>query len=471
MGFNSRMINKLELEYEYLKRLSKGGFHRDQALRANAAKIIYLDKQVKASKYARDADREDGPMFIGYGGARGGGKSFWSLAQAGGDDCQRQPGLRVLFLRNVGKAALESLNHLRQAALSNIPHRFKTSGEIIFENGSFIKSGHFRHEKDIDSYLGQEYDVIILEEATLLKASKFNDIKTVLRTNKPNWRPRMYVTTNPGGIGHAFFKKQFIDPYKQGRETTTRFIPATSVDNPNLNKEYLGILKTLTGWKRKAWLDGDWDIAQGQYFSTFNDLHHIREFEAQKHWDYWLGFDYGRVHNTAVVLLGRDGDGHIYCVDEHVRSQLLPSQHAVFMKQMCLRHGVPVGSLRSIEAGHDVFSTTHTTNTISDDYRECGFSMDRADIGRINGASELLTLLGDPESSDGIILPPRITFHKRCVQTVESIKTMIHDPKRPDDVLKTDYDEESGEIGDDPYDACRYGVMKYRSTAQLVSGL
>lgn len=77
---------------------------------------------------------------------------------------------------------------------------------LTFENGSRIIAGHFQHESDIDACLGLEYDVIGIEEVTTLSARKHQDISTCCRTSKPNWRPRIYSTTNPGGLGHAWYR-------------------------------------------------------------------------------------------------------------------------------------------------------------------------------------------------------------------------------------------------------------------------
>ena len=62
-------------------------------------------------------------------------------------------------------------------------------GVLTFGNGSRIIAGHFQAEKDIDAYLGLEYDVIGIEEATTLTSRKHQDISTCCRTSKPNWRP------------------------------------------------------------------------------------------------------------------------------------------------------------------------------------------------------------------------------------------------------------------------------------------
>jgi hypothetical protein len=80
------------------------------------AKVFFQPRQLVASKAARLWDQADGPTAIGYGGARGGGKSHWLLAQMGADDCQRVPGLKCLLLRKVGKANVEHFEDLRRAA-------------------------------------------------------------------------------------------------------------------------------------------------------------------------------------------------------------------------------------------------------------------------------------------------------------------------------------------------------------------
>jgi hypothetical protein len=77
--------------------------------------------------------------MLGYGGARCGGKSHWLIAQMGGDDCQRFPGLKCLLLRKVGKSNLESFGDLRRRIFRKLPHFFSVSNkELTFANGSVI---------------------------------------------------------------------------------------------------------------------------------------------------------------------------------------------------------------------------------------------------------------------------------------------------------------------------------------------
>ena len=133
------------------------------------------------------------------------------------------PGLKCLLLRKVGKSNKENFNDFRLRVLRHIPHTYSAStGILTFPNGSRIIIGHFQKESDIDIYLGLEYDVIGIEEATTLTHRKFQDICTCCRTSKPDWRPRIYSTTNPGGVGHQWYFKKFIVPFRQGTETDRR---------------------------------------------------------------------------------------------------------------------------------------------------------------------------------------------------------------------------------------------------------
>lgn len=88
------------------------------------AGVILQERQLAASAAARLCDQADGPTAVGYGGARGGGKSHWLLAQMGADDCMRVPGLKCLLLRKVGKSVMESFEDLRRRIFTGLKHEF-----------------------------------------------------------------------------------------------------------------------------------------------------------------------------------------------------------------------------------------------------------------------------------------------------------------------------------------------------------
>lgn len=449
-------ITRLSPTDRYIAAARAAGCPADQVRNFLRAGVVLQPRQLQASAAARLCDQPNGPTRVGYGGARGGGKSHWAAAQIGADDCQRQPELKVLFLRKVLKYARESFNDLRRAAYHSLPHKFnENSGRVEFPNGSSIVLGHFKNESDIDNYLGLQYDVIAIEEANTLTRRKKLDIYSCLRTAKPNWRPRGYETTNPGGVGHAEFKREFIEPWRARRETDTRFIPATVDDNRFINKEYKTQLERLTGWQLRAWRYGDWDIASGQYFSNFDRaVHVVRPFQVPVTWPVWGGLDYGFTHYTAAYLATRDNDGTVYIIGEHAERKVLVPDHAAAIRAMAERLAGGWHRVETFVAGADVFGARGAERTVAEQYADAGISLTPANSDRISGATTILDLLGDPARGRR----PRLHIFDTCARLTDCLPAMQHDPNRPEDVLKVDTDDD-GQGGDDFYDAARYTIM------------
>ena len=471
-------------EYEvYLKAGQDAGCPEDQMRNLERAGIVLQPRQLLASAAARQCDHPNGPTAVGYGGARGGGKSHWLLAQMGADDCQRVAGLKCLLLRKVGKANAEHFEDLRRRLFTGLKHEFSGyRGLLTFPNGSRIVAGHFQAEKDIDAYLGLEYDVIGIEEATTLSPRKHQDISTCCRTSKPDWRPRIYSTSNPGGVGHGWYRTKYIVPFLHAKEVDTRFIPARVDDNAYNNPEYRKVLESLGGWQKRAWLDGDWDIAAGQFFNTFRrEVHVVDEFDDGRGVEWFAALDYGFTHYTVILLACTDGDGNIFVVDEHAERKWLPDRHAAAFHAMLARHkvaprmaartdewGNPVTvwggarELKRIVAGADVFSRQSDGSTVAQQYGKLGIRLQQATMDRVNGWAEVLQRLGDVDGG----VPPRLFFHRRCGRVIETLPYLQHDPNRPEDVLKVDADDD-GVGGDDAADCLRYLVATKRPTVMI----
>ncbi len=453
------------------------GCHLDQMQNFVRAGVVLQPRQLAASAAARLCDRPGGPTAVGFGGARGGGKSFWLVAQMGLDDCQRFPGLKCLLLRKVGKSNIENFEDLRRRLFPRLPHEWATSrATLTFANGSRIIAGHFQCEKDIDAYLGLEYDVIGIEEATTLTSRKYHDIVTCNRTSRPGWRPRIYSTTNPGGVGHAWYRTTYVTPFHQRLETDTRFIPATVFDNPFTNAEYRQVLENLAGWQRRAWLHGDWDIAAGQFFTTFRrDIHVVDHFNVNGDVEWFAALDYGFNHYTVVLLGCRDTDGNLCVMDEHSARAWVPARHAEAIKAMLQRHHValePRGqysiALRRFVAGPDVFNRNSQGATIATQYKELGISLRSTVDDRVNGWAAIHQGLGDPAAG----VRPKLFIHRRCTRLIDCLPALQHDPGRPEDVLKVNPDDD-GIGGDDAADALRYLVASrsLKITAMKLRGL
>jgi len=350
-----------------LRAANETGVSFEQAQQLTESGYFPLPWQWKFHAIARLADKIDGPVDIGLGGARGPGKSHCVLSQVALDDCQRIPGLKCLFLRQTGMAAKESFDDLvDKVILGHIP--FKRTGFVLtFENKSRILLGGFRDVNDIDKYIGIEYDLMIVEELDQLTEEKYTKLRGSLRTSKSNWRPRIYTSFNPGGIGHAFVKKRYILPFRERRQKETRFIGSTYKSNPYLNQEYVEYLEGLEGDLGKAWREGDWDLFKGQVFSEWRNLKHVIEEP-----DYPLelcykvvGFDWGYNNPGCAFWIAFTPDVRAYGYRELYQSGKNPQEWANQMKIF-----LQVEKVNEVVLPHDCFSHLGGNETIATIFEE-----------------------------------------------------------------------------------------------------
>lgn len=445
----------------------KYGNPREQIENFVKAGVLLQPKQMEIAAKCRECDQPDGPKAILAGGGRGSGKSNAILAQIFCDDCQRVPGLKVLCLRKVGRANKEQIEDFRKKLLVNLPHNYREQAqEIKFVNGSMVILGNFKDEKDIDKYLGLEYDLIYIMESNQLTQSKKINILSCLRTNKPNWRPRCYQDTNPGGIDHAANKKLFVEPWKAGKETETRYIHTTVDDNAFVDKGYKEFLAKLVGWQREAWLYGSWEFMAGAFFSNFHPDTHVypndqTDINMRRSIIRWFaGLDYGYSHPNAFVLGCEDENGNIWIPAVYSASNTLIEEHAANIRDLLSLFNLEVEDLEFIAAGRDCFRVDKDGSTVATEYQERGILLTAVHIDRINAWSQVAEVFGDVAHQ----IRPRCFIHKNCTGLIEQIQAAQSDPKKPNDVQKMNADPETGEGGDDLLESLRnLCVMAYSS--------
>ena len=268
----------------------------------------------------------DTHRHIGYGGARGGGKS-WAVRVKSLLLCLKWAGIKILIVRKTYKELTN--NHiipLQQMIPSTVAKYNKTDKVFTFVNGSTIWFGYCNCDSDLDQYQGAEYDVIFFDEATQLKEEWLKKINLAVR--QPNGLPkRTYYTMNPGGVSHNYLKRLFIERKYEGAEIPENynFIQALVTDNKvlmEISPEYKAELEALPPKLRKAWLEGDWDIFEGMFFEEFADrpdnyedrqwTHVIAPFEIPSDWTIYRGLDWGYNKPSAVGWFAVSPDNVIY---------------------------------------------------------------------------------------------------------------------------------------------------------------
>lgn len=438
----------------------QAGCPRDQVETFMGRGYIPYPWQWKFHAAAREADKPDGPTQIGLGGARGPGKSFCVMSQVMLDDCQRVENLKVLFLRQTSKAASESFDDLIfKTVTGKIPFS-KTRDTIVFNNRSRVLLGGFKDARDIDKYVGIEYDLIVIEELNQITQEKYTMLRGSLRTSKENWRPRIYASFNPGNIGHQHVKSLFVEPHKLGTETDTRFIPSNYRQNPNINREYIDYLESLQGILGKAWREGDFDYAAGQAFNELSEeIHIIDPVELPPGTEYFMGFDPGYYHPFYIVAFAIVPDGTTYVVAYDTGREMSSFEQAQKIKD--IKENLKAKSIE-LHVGHDAWSVGRTggkslVEELMDDGITAanGYMLAKAITDRSNGVQTIHRYLDPRNYKDN---KPRLFFFRNTAPVYDVLTQMQVKPNDPFDVLKVDAND-MGEGGDDAYDAFRYGLM------------
>lgn len=226
-----------------------------------------------------DAPNEKQKLFLasthkhtGFGGARGGGKS-WAVQTKATLLALHYAGIKILIVRRTFPELVNNhINPLR-GRLHGIAKYNKTEKVFTFINGSTIKFGYCNNDKDLDQYQGAEYDVIFLDEATQLQEMWIKKITACVR-GVNEFPKRIYYTCNPGGASHGYFKRLFIDRnYEEGENSEDYcFVQSLVTDNKALMEsqpDYIKQLEALPPKLRDAWLYGRWDVYEGQFFEDF----------------------------------------------------------------------------------------------------------------------------------------------------------------------------------------------------------
>ena len=373
-----------------------------------------------------------------YGGARGGGKS-WVVRAKATLLALNYPGIKIIILRRTYADLWQ--NHvleLRKLLEPDIATYRDSEKAMVFPNGSRIRFGYCAAEADVLQYQGQEYDIMFLDEATQFTEYMYNCL--VASNRGANEFPhRMYLTCNPGGVGHAWVKRLFIDKdYTEAENPDDyEFIPAKVYDNKVLvdkDPEYVRMLETLPEDMRRAWLDGDWNVFAGQYFAEWrDDIHVIDPIEIPGWWRRYFAMDYG-LDMLAGYWIAIDGEGNGYVYREIYESGLIASDAAMRIKEA---NGDD--KIEQWLAPPDLWNRRNDTGrSVADIFMEQGIPLVKVDNDRINGWQDVHEWL-KPRDSRDIITGDKtriagLRFFRNCKQVIRCLPMVQYDAHKPNDV-------------------------------------
>lgn len=416
---------------------------------------------------AQEAFHRSNAFEIGYGGAAGGGKTE-SILRESLRQVDKPSYTAALFRRTYPELELSLINKAREV-FPNHGGKPKDGGKIWYfptkekTRPARIIFAHLEHDHDVHKYQSAEFDVLGFDEATSFSDYQYSYMRSRVRGKDQSIRRYVMAATNPGNIGHTWFKKRFVDnrvPYqkywfklvnqeevecdKSDPDALSRvFIPARVYDNPTLlgaDPKYLARLRSLPDKERRMLLDGSWDVFEGQYFSDWNIARHVIEpFTIPGHWKRVSATDYGATKPFCTLWGAQDPDkGDLYIYREYYVAGKEADEHG---RQIYL-----LGKDEEVQwnaADPSIFpSKSDRGQSILAQLVKGGYKKfipaNNARLAGWNAVKQLMRPknMEDPEDAK----QPNIYVFKNCTNLIRTIPEMIHDQYNPED-LNTDLED------------------------------
>ena len=401
-----------------------------------------------------------------YGGARGGGKTdcgmAWLLRATEFKDA------RMLVIRRNA----DDLADWVDRAHKMYPYA-KITGKpatIKFPSGAVIRCGHLKDESAYTKYQGHEYQRILIEELTQIPSEEsYLKLVSSCRSTIKGLDPKIFCTANPGGKGHQWVKKRFIQGHKpkvafkgKGENRYRMYIPATIDNNPTLMKndpEYVNFLDTLPEPLRSAWRHGDWDIFAGQYFTEWDTSKHIvdkdiatklgfgREYNKR-----YLGIDWGYANPFACVWIEVTPNNRVFCYKELYGTEKHPSEwgqdilNMIGEEEIFMSLGDPSMWARNPMSWNASHSPMYTDKSIAVALGAFVPNLVPANNSRVIGWRNMAQLMHHDKNT----MPNFYILKDTCPNLTRTIPDMIRDDKNPEDIDTT--------LEDHICDALRYAL-------------
>ncbi len=374
--------------------------------------------------------------YVAYGGARGGGKT-WAVRTKAVGGAIKNAGIKILIMRRTYPELENTLiEPIKSVVPATVGQYNSTMHTMFFVNGSIIKFGHLQSYGAIDEYQGQEWDWIFIDEATHFTEREFRALAACVR-GVNSFSKRMFLTCNPGGIGHNWVKRIFVTRNFNEKEEPKDyvFIPATVEDNVDLMKsspDYVAALELLPEDIYRAHRFGDWDALAGTFFPEFTEKTHVfKPFTIPGEWKKYRVFDYG-LDMFACLWIAVDFDGRCWVYRETGGSGLIVSEAG----KLALDCTPDREHIEFTIAPPDMWSTQKDTGrTMAEIFTQCGLGLVKANNSRVQGWMALKELLKPMD--DG---KPGLMISSECTRLIDNLPSLQHSDKNPSDVATEPHD-------------------------------
>lgn len=417
--------------------------------------------------------------YIAFGGARGGGKS-WAVRTKAKLLALHYAGIRLLIVRrSYPELTNNHISILRGELVPTGVARYNDKDKCMsFRNGSTIHFMYCARDADLDRLQGVEYDCIFLDEATQLSEWQMTAITACLR-GANSFPKRVYFTCNPGGQGHGYIKRLFIDRRFEAEENPDDyvFIQALATDNRALMEaqpDYIGQLEALPPKMRDAWLYGRWDIFEGQFFEDLRiepdtaaaraagcDMepdelreahrwcHVIPPFAIPRGWNIMRSYDFGFARPFSMAWWAVDYDGVLYRILEAYGCTRTPDEGVKWTPDEQFRYFAELEREHPLLAGREITDSVADPaiwdasrgESIAETAARYGIYFTPGDNKRIPGWMQVHYRL--QFDADGYA---RMYVFDTCKAFIRTMPLMMYSERRPEDLNTSLEDHAADEV-------------------------
>ena len=294
-----------------------------------------------------------------------------------------------------------------------------------------------RNLDDPSKYMSSEFAGIFVEELTRNSEQTFQDLRNRLRY--PGIEQVKFLgASNPGGIGHAWVKKYFVEHERDDPEADRfSYVHANAYDNAYISPNYIKQLEALPEQKRKAYLEGSWDIFEGQFFSNFRpSLHVIKPF-LPRNMVIVSGMDWGTTAPFVCefsalekIVYKETSFYRMYTFLEVTGNDKTPKQWADEIKKKLAQFNLTIQQVGWIRGDPSMFTKGNDMSlSIAGQFLREGIMVKPASNDRVGGwvaVNQWLSL-----APDGL---PYWQIAGNCVDLITSLPALIYDENNVEDV-------------------------------------